>query len=95
MKDFKLLRFLDKLKPVFNVLGADYIVMRRILQIKLIMDGRRVPTVFAGKNNDKNADSDNKFFKSLWIYTLMGLILIPFVSMQNIYIEIWTVFASL
>jgi len=86
MKEFKILGFLDKLKPLFEKLGADYFIMRRILQIKLVMDGRRVPTVFAGKNNDKNADSDNKFFKSLWIYVLMGLILIPFIIMKNNYI---------
>lgn len=86
MKDSKILKFLDRLKPVFEKLGADYMVMRRILQIKLIMDGRRVPTVFAGKNNDKSGDSGNKFFKSLWIYVLMGLILIPFVCMKSSYI---------
>lgn len=86
MKDSKILKFLDRLKPVFEKLGADYILMRRILQIKLIMDGRRVPTVFAGKNNDKSGDSGNKFFKSLWIYVLMGLILIPFVCMKSSYI---------
>lgn len=88
MKDFKILGFLDKLKPIFEKFGADYTVMRRILQIKLLMDGRRVPTVFSGNNNNKNknTDSDNKFLKSLWIYIFMGLILIPFVIMKSNYI---------
>lgn len=85
MKDFRVLRFLDKLKPVFEKLGVDYKIMRKILQMKLLMDGRRVPTVFAGNNKNKD-DDGNKFLKSLWIYILMGLILIPFVIMKSNYI---------
>lgn len=85
MKDFKIFRFLDKLKPIFEKLGVDYRVMRKILQMKLLMDGRRVPTVFAS-NNKNEEDDGNKFLKSLWIYILMGLTLIPFVVMKNNYI---------
>lgn len=84
MKDFKILRFLDMIKPLFEKLGANYKVMRKILQIKLLMDGRRVPTVFT--NNKKKEGDDNKFIKSLGIYFLMGLILIPFIIMKDNYI---------
>ena len=85
MNDFKILRFLDKLKPVFERLDVDYKAMRKILQMKLLMDGRRVPTVFAGNNKNKEDDDGNKFLKSLWIYIFMGLILIPFVIMKSNY----------
>lgn len=95
MKDFKILGLLDKLKPAFTKLGVEYEIMRKILQVKLLMDGRRVPTVFAANNNKKKDDTDNgnKFVKSLWIYILMGVILIPFVVMKSNYIyQMGTVF---
>jgi hypothetical protein len=68
------------------MLGADYILMRKILEIKLIMDGRRIPTVL---NNNKDAEGTkekNHFLSSLWVYTLMGAITIPFILMGNHYI---------
>ncbi|GFZ29899.1 hypothetical protein CSC2_04250 [Clostridium zeae] len=86
MKDFKFLKFLDRFKALFEKLGVDYKAMRKILQIKLIMDGRRVPTVFSNNNKKDDETSSNKFFKSLGIYLLMGLILIPFVIMDTNYI---------
>ncbi len=58
MKEFKVLCFLDKLAPVFEKLGADYVVMRKILQMKLVMDGRRVPTIF-NNNKKKQGEDDN------------------------------------
>lgn len=85
MTDFRILRFLDKLKPIFEKLGADYTVMRKILQIKLLLDGRRTPTIFAGSKM-KASQYSNKFLKSLWLYVLFGVILIPFVIMKNNYI---------
>ncbi len=81
MKDFKSLKLLDRLKFVFKKSGVDYKVMRRILQIKLTMDERRVPTMMV---NDKNNDKDKNFFlKSLLSYGIIGLtamfiILAPF-----------------
>ncbi|MDF2558372.1 MAG: hypothetical protein K0R71_2200 [Bacillales bacterium] len=84
MKDFKILRLLDKLMPLIEKTGVDYWSMRKILQVKLLMDGRRVPTVFS--NNKKSNDTDdNKFLKSLGVYILMGLVLIPFVIMKSNY----------
>jgi len=84
MRDFKFLKFLDWFRPLFEKLGVDYFVMRKILQVKLIMDGRRVPTVLSNKT--PSAESDTNFFKSLGIYLLMGLTLLPFVWMRQNYI---------
>ncbi len=84
--DFKLLKILDKCKPLFQRMDIDYEVMRRILYIKLLLDGRRVPTVFGNNKKGKDADDKNMFLRSLWIYLLMGLILLPFVMMKNNYL---------
>ena len=83
MKDFKVLKFLDRFRPLFTGLGVDYGVMRRILQVKLTMDGRNVPTVMKGSAEKK--DVNNGFVKSLWIYVLMGAITIPFLLMDGNY----------
>lgn len=88
MKDFKILKILDKFKFVFERLGVDYVVMRKILQVKLLMDGRRIPTAL-GNSSRKKGETENKdgnnFIKSLWFYALMGLIMIPFVLMGKNY----------
>jgi hypothetical protein len=84
MKDFKILKFMDIFRTVFEKLGYNYFILRKILQLKLTMDGRRTSTVF--NNNKKNsAESNNNFFRSLGIYLLMGLMLIPFVLMNSNY----------
>ena len=83
MKDFKMLKFLDKFKKLFISIGVDY-------DVKLVMDGRRVPTVLnnaKGKRDESKESNDkNNFIRSLWQYMLMGLILIPFVIMKNSFI---------
>lgn len=85
-----MLRFLDKFKKLFISIGVDYDVMRKILQVKLVMDSRRVPTVLnnaKGKRDESKESNDkNNFIRSLWQYMLMGLILIPFVIMKNSFI---------
>lgn len=87
MKEFKVLKFIDKFQSVFEKLGADYKMMRKILQIKLTMDERRVPTVFNNNRKKKEQKQDsNSFFKSLWMYVLMGLMIIPFLIMKSNYI---------
>ncbi|MDF3001466.1 MAG: hypothetical protein K0Q48_1585 [Bacillota bacterium] len=86
MKELRILKLLDRFAFIFKMLGADYILMRKILEIKLIMDGRRIPTVL---NNNKDAEGTkekNHFLSSLWVYTLMGAITIPFILMGNHYI---------
>src|SRR5690625_162233 len=75
MNDFMSLKIVDVFRPVFRLLKINYPVMRNILHVKLMMDGRRVPTVFSSSKKQKG----NQFLKSLLIYMLYSLILIPFV----------------
>ncbi|MDM5250784.1 hypothetical protein [Lysinibacillus sp. G4S2] len=78
MNDFKTLQLLDKIQFIFVKMGIDYETMRKILHIKLTMDERKVPTLF----NQSNKKDNQKYgyIKSLWIYTLFGLVLIPFMG---------------
>jgi hypothetical protein len=66
MKDFKVLKILDKFKWLYEKLGINYKTMRMILQIKLTMDGRRVSTVM-GNNKNKDEDKD----KNNYLYSLI------------------------
>ncbi|WP_416148697.1 hypothetical protein ACM26V_20875 [Salipaludibacillus sp. HK11] len=85
MKNYPSLKFIDLFKGIFQFLGVNYPVMRKILQIKLTMDRRRIPTI--SNNSGKNKDDDsNQFLKSLWIYAFLGLVLIPFVLIRESYI---------
>lgn len=89
MKEFKVLKVLDRFQGLFNKLGVDYKVMRKILQVKLTMDGRRVPTAI-GKSYKKDKEEEekdsNRFVKSLWLYLILGAIMIPIVMMGENYI---------
>ncbi|MBD1379778.1 hypothetical protein IC621_05995 [Bacillus sp. IB182487] len=85
MSDFKTLKFLDKFNGLFERFGIDYVAMRRILQVKLTMDQRRVPTIFT-QNTAKKKQDENQFIKSLWIYGLFGLFLIPFILLGDNYL---------
>lgn len=84
MREFQSLKFLSLFKGVFTRMGVDYAVMEKILRIKLTMDERRVPTIFA--ENGKKKKEGNQFLKSLWIYGLYSLILIPFLLLGENYI---------
>lgn len=76
MNDFRTLRFLDRFRGVFQKLDIDYDVMRKILQMKLTLDSRRIPTVLSGSKVKKDG---NHFIKSLWLFVFMGaLFLGPF-----------------
>ena len=60
MKDFTVLKLLDKFQSLYKKLGVNYKVMRMILQIKLTLDGRRVSTTMANnKKTDENTDKNN------------------------------------
>lgn len=85
MRDFKILRLLDKIRFIFTKLGVDYPIMRKLLQVKLLMDERQVPTYF---NQSKKKDKEKKYgyIKSLWIHVLIGLILIPLMAFGDNYI---------
>ncbi|MPQ43860.1 hypothetical protein [Clostridium tarantellae] len=84
MKDFKILKLMDKFKGVFEKFGVEYDIMRKILQVKFTMDGRRVPTIF--KNSRQNKDKDkNKFFTTLWMYSIIGIFMIPVMFIGDSY----------
>jgi hypothetical protein len=70
VKDFFVLKLLDKLRFLFNRSGIDYKVMRRILQLKLTLDGRRVPTIMM---NSKKTEGKGSYRTGLLIYGIMGL----------------------
>lgn len=83
MKEFLALKILDKFKRSFNAIGIDYVMMRKILQVKFTMDGRRVPTIVRSSSNGNsgNANTDqNSFVNSLWIYVVIGIIMFMVMS---------------
>ncbi|MBO0587526.1 hypothetical protein [Sporosarcina sp. E16_8] len=83
MRNFQSLRFLALFKKMFLKFGIDYEAMQKILRVKLTMDERRVPTIF---NDSRKKKDGNQFLKSLWIYGLYGLMLIPFIVLGDSYI---------
>ncbi|OZB93480.1 hypothetical protein [Paenibacillus sp. XY044] len=97
MRDFKTLILLDRCQWLFERAGIDYVQMRRILQVKLTMDGRRAPTLIG--RTSRSADPDelsNQFIKSLWIYAVMGVVMIPLVIMgHNLIFQMSLVFGIL
>lgn len=86
MRDFRTLKLLDRFEKVFSNFGVDYKIMRRILQVKLTMDGRRVPTIFSQNAKKKDKEINNQYIKSLWIYVLFSLFMLPFVLMGDNYL---------
>lgn len=88
MKDYKILKFLDIFKRFFNKLGVDYESMRKILQVKLLLDARRESTVnLNNMNQNKESDKDkNQFLRGLPIYLLFGLVFIFFVIVDGNYL---------
>lgn len=86
MQDFRTLKLLDRFERIFHGFGIDYKIMRRILQVKLTMDSRRVPTIFSQNAKKKSKETSNQYIKSLWIYVLFSLFMIPFIFMGNHYL---------
>lgn len=72
MKDYWILKVLDFFACFYRVMGVNYSVMRKVLQIKLLMDRRRVPSILMMY---KHYEEDNSFDKSLIIYGLIGVII--------------------
>src|SRR5699024_11218811 len=68
------LKILDLFQPVVRIFHIDYPMVRRILEMKLLMDGRRVPTVFDQSTKIKG----NKFLQSLGLYAFYSLLLLFF-----------------
>lgn len=79
------LKILDKLAGVFRLFSVDYKSMRLILSFKLAMDKRRVPTIMQDSIQKENP-MISPFVKSLLIYALYGLFLIPFIVMGENYL---------
>ena len=81
MKDFTVLKLLDKFQSLYKKLGVNYKTMRIILQIKLTMDGRRTSTVMANnKKTDESTDKNNylrllmfNVFMSIFIGLIMSM----------------------
>lgn len=93
MKDFRTLKFLDLFRFLFVRFGVNYPLLRKILAIKLTMDGRRIPTIFNQQRKKKNKrDEENGFMKSLWMYALIGVMLIPFVILGKNYLFQMSIF---
>lgn len=94
MKENKLLVVLDRFRWLFVKFGVNYPVMRRILQVKLTMDGRRMPTIIGKSRNKGEGEADrlgqdndkNQFFRSLWLYLILGAFSSIFVAMGDNYI---------
>ncbi|OOC60606.1 hypothetical protein [Paenibacillus ihbetae] len=80
---FRTLLLLDKFKGILTRMGADYEMLRRILQVKLLMDSRRVPIILSNTNRKDDDADKNLFIRSLWLYGLMGIVLAPFVYISD------------
>jgi hypothetical protein len=76
MKEFVLIKLLDKFSSAFEKNGVDYRQLRMILKIKLLLDQRNVPTIMA---NSKKSDSKNMVFRSMLVYIFMGFMISIFV----------------
>ena len=72
MKDFKILKILDKFQWLYKKLSVNYDTMRMILQIKLIMDSRRVSVVMSNNNKGED-DCKNNYIQSLMINMFMSI----------------------
>ncbi|MCO7125454.1 hypothetical protein NIE88_06685 [Sporolactobacillus shoreicorticis] len=85
MEDHRFLKVFDRLKWVFDRMHVNYPVMRQILAVKLLMDARRTPVVLGDRARNKKKGG-NLFLKSLWVYALTGLFLVPIYFLGNDYL---------
>lgn len=79
-----ILRFLDLFKNIFQGLGIDYGGMRKILEIKLLLDSRRVSSIIqeeASKDKERNY-----FYRSLILYFFFGIMMVAFLSLGSNYL---------
>lgn len=74
MKRFKSLIIIDKFRWLFEKMNIDYDAMRKILEIKITMDERRVTTIYIDKEDDGKKHK-NKFKQSLTMYVIMSVFL--------------------
>ncbi len=83
MKNIRMLKAVDVFKFFFNMLGVDYPVMRRILEVKLTMDARRTPVMMQNSARRKANKDKNQFLRSLWFYGILGLMSLVFILMDG------------
>lgn len=81
-----MLKILDLFRPLFELFGVEYPIMRKIVAVKLTMDSRRTPTIFNQNKKKKHNDEDNGILKSLGMYALLSIFFIPVVIMGKGYI---------
>src|SRR5699024_918014 len=74
MNNLFALKVLDLFQPIFRIFHINYPMVRRIIEVKLLMDGWRVSAVF----NQCSKVKVNKFLLSLGLYALYSLILLFF-----------------
>ena len=72
MSEYTSLKILDCFAALFTRLGVNYKVMRRIVQVKLALDGRTV-NVLTGGAPPQEGQEHSSFVKSMWIFVLVGL----------------------
>ncbi|MCO7175134.1 hypothetical protein ACFP7A_05825 [Sporolactobacillus kofuensis] len=85
MEKIRFLKLLDRLRWLFERLGVDYTMMRKILAVKLLMDTRRTP-VLLNQRTRKKYKEGNLFLKSLWVYALTGLFIVPITFIGSHYL---------
>ncbi|WP_028962519.1 hypothetical protein [Sulfobacillus thermosulfidooxidans] len=95
MKDFMILRLLDRLGPMLDAMGYEYPKLRRILQVQLIMDTRRPATVLASRKRMTTTSENNGFLTALWMYGLMGILIVPLVTIGHEYLIEMTLFFAI
>lgn len=78
MNKYISLKILDFFRPFFTKVNVDFDMMRSIVEMKLTMDARRIPTVFHNNKNNQR-DNTNQFLKSLIIYVIYGITIVPFI----------------
>ena len=66
-----ILSLLDRLRPLFRAMGADYGQLRAIVQVKLMMDNRR-SIVSLGRYGKQSAENNSSFTRILGIYAFVG-----------------------
>ena len=79
MKNFLALRILDLFRGIYTKLGVDYNIMRLIIQAKLTLDCRRVPTMSEASVEGKEK---NYFYSSLFVYAILGVTFLPIILMS-------------
>lgn len=77
MKEFTVIKILNKMKFLSRLMGIDHEDLIKILTLKLTLDGRRENTFTKGNNIKVDQDGEIGVLKSYWGYGLFGLLLIP------------------